>query len=318
MSPKVTEWKKKISEAASQLRSIRKLGDVKGAMMHVAKFESELASSDLPGDELKLIQEEWDKAKIAKDETPNSLEDRIDVLSSQVSSIMNRIESVLNPSVTTESRTDVMREMLKSKWFFHDLDMSNVLSSFGTNKGNFDAFKNDLMSKMGTNRMIDWRTLYDDLMNVEGGTMDYDKASVLELQTAIEEGEEELSKAQDIIAEFLAKIDSKDLLTKEEVLETINVFVNDTKNTIISKEARERVALDMLAETITQAARFSKSLKESKRCISNIRDSYEIIINELRKSIVEREGKIVTESSQKEVIKGSGPSHGVKSPNNWL
>ena len=324
---KLTKLMDKIREASEKLQAIRESGVASDEMKFIATFENSLSQdTSLTGSELKKLQEAWDKEKNKKttklEETKVAeklqVETQLESLNTKFSELSKLVESTLALVSSKEEKDTVSEEeqkmisvMKAAPYSFDGAVISEVLQAYLAHPDYEKGFADELTSRLGDkSKDINFEQLFKDI-TVASGDRQYagDTGQTPNYAT-------ENKVLTDLLSDFCDKVESGSLVSKEEVLEKINLVVEESRNLTRKYQLREAILTEFLVEQLMTTAPVIRHLKTVSEETSKLWEAAQVIINNLREELIKKDNKVVRESlSESKVVEK------VRSPkrvNGWV
>lgn len=310
---KLTKVMEKVTEASEKLQKIRESNDVASEMKFIAGFEYGLSQdSSLSGSELKRISEAWDKEKTKKniqieeskvEKVPVELQ--LESLMTKFSELTKLVESTLvKEEKFTEEEQKIISVIRSAPYSLDDAAVSEVLQAYLAFPDDLSGFNEELKSRLGEKISgINVSQLFQDVTVASG---DYGKTGDKSLVPNLTVENDALSE---LVSEFCDKIESGELTEKSVVIEKIELVVSESRKSIRKHQLREALVTEMLVEELMMTAPAMRKFKLYSEQFSKLWESSLVIINQLKEELNRKEGRIMSESLDKEVTKDK-----VKSP----
>jgi hypothetical protein len=296
---KVQNYIVKINEAASKLAEITQKSNSKhDQLKFISMFESDLSNAkDLNGEELKGVLEQWETLKVeaCKPKSVSSIDDQMSQLQGTVSELTSLVNQVLNNKLTKVNEEEQKQiAVMRQFYSFDDRKIREALSAYTAHKDDPRSFAEELTSRLGVQvGGVNLGQLFDDLTDAAGDYQHTGLPAVAQNLVTSEELQSENAEYEALLDEFVAKIDSGELLSKEFVIEQMVKVITESRNTIRRHQVREALAVEVAVETIIKSTLNSKKLSESNKQNAQLVEALTVIINNLRESLLKKEGKII-------------------------
>jgi hypothetical protein len=296
---KVQNYIVKINEAASKLAEITQKSNSKhDQLKFISMFESDLSNAkDLNGEELKGVLEQWETLKVeaCKPKSVSSIDDQMSQLQGTVSELTSLVNQVLNNKLTKVNEEEQKQiAVMRQFYSFDDRKIREALSAYTAHKDDPRSFAEELTSRLGVQvGGVNLGQLFDDLTDAAGDYQHTGLPAVAQNLVTSEELQSENAEYEALLDEFVAKIDSGELLSKEFVVEQMVKVITESRNTIRRHQVREALAVEVAVETIIKSTLNSKKLSESNKQNAQLVEALTVIINNLRESLLKKEGKII-------------------------
>jgi len=299
---KVQNYLDKINEAASKLAGITQKSNSKhDQLKFISMFESDLSNAkDLSGEELKGVLEQWESLKVeaCKPKPASTIDDQMSQLKGTVSELTSLVHQVLNNKLSQVNEEEQKQiAVMRQFYSFDDRKVKEALSAYSAHKDDPKSFAEELISRLGVQvGGVNLNQLFDDLTDAAG---DYQHTGVpavaqnLVTSERVEELQAENAEYEALLDEFVTKVDSGELLSKEFVVEQMTKVITESRNTIRRHQVREALAVEVAVETIIKSTLNSKKLAESNKQNAQLVEALTVIINNLRESLLKKEGKII-------------------------
>lgn len=310
-----------VREASDKLQKIRESNDLAAEMKHVAAFEYGLSiNNSLSGTELKKVQEAWDKEKTKKitkveenkvEKVPVELQ--LESLNTKFGELQKMVEAVLvldkEDVVKFTEEEQKMISVMKSNYNLDDAAISEVLQAYLAFPDEEKGFVEELQSRLGEKAAgIDLPTLYKDVTAASGDRQYAGDKGITPTMTA--EMEDENNALSALVSEFCDRLEGGDLVKKEDVAEQVALVIKESRSVIRRHQLREALVTEMLVESIMSTGPAMKKFKLYSEQFSKLWNASLVIINQLKEEIRLKEGRVVTESldKDKKVEKIKAPS----------
>jgi hypothetical protein len=296
---KVQNYLDKINEAASKLADITQKSNSKhDQLKFISMFESDLSNAkDLSGEELKGVLEQWESLKVeaCKPKPASTIDDQMSQLKGTVSELTSLVHQVLNNKLTKVNEEEQKQiAVMRQFYSFDDRKIREALSAYTAHKDDPRSFAEELTSRLGVQvGGVNLGQLFDDLTDAAGDYQHTGLPAVAQNLVTSEELQSENAEYEALLDEFVAKIDSGELLSKEFVVEQMVKVITESRNTIRRHQVREALAVEVAVETIIKSTLNSKKLAESNKQNAQLVEALTVIINNLRESLLKKEGKII-------------------------
>jgi hypothetical protein len=261
-------------------------------------FESDLSNAkDLSGEELKGVLEQWESLKVeaCKPKPASTIDDQMSQLKGTVSELTSLVHQVLNNKLTKVNEEEQKQiAVMRQFYSFDDRKIREALSAYTAHKDDPRSFAEELTSRLGVQvGGVNLGQLFDDLTDAAGDYQHTGLPAVAQNLVTSEELQSENAEYEALLDEFVAKIDSGELLSKEFVVEQMVKVITESRNTIRRHQVREALAVEVAVETIIKSTLNSKKLAESNKQNAQLVEALTVIINNLRESLLKKEGKII-------------------------
>jgi len=214
-------------------------------------------------------------------------------LTSLVNQVLNSKLSQVNEE--EQKQIAVMRQF----YSFDDRKVKEALSAYSAHKDDPKSFAEELISRLGVQvGGVNLNQLFDDLTDAAGDYQHTNLPAVAQNVESLQAEDVEALQAENaeyevLLDEFVTKVNSGELLSKEFVVEQMTKVITESRNTIRRHQVREALAVEVAVETIIKSTLNSKKLSESNKQNAQLVEALTVIINNLRESLLKKEGKII-------------------------